>query len=77
MSNMDKICVCGKIRGNLNFTNWQRHLDNCKSRKTKSTSRPISSFFSAPKKVRLEENSSLNGKVIFKIILSLNNIKYE
>lgn len=48
------MCVCGKNREQLNTTNWQRHLDNCKARKTKITSRPISSFFKTPKKIRMD-----------------------
>lgn len=59
------ICVCGKKREQLNITNWNRHLDNCKTRKTKISSRPISSFFPAPKKIRMNAKtnySSSNGK---------------
>lgn len=56
MSDINKICVCTKNRANLNFTNCQRYIDNCKSRKIMSTSRSITTFFSAPtpKKSRLE-----------------------
>lgn len=50
MSESEKLmCVCGKKRENLNITNWKRHLDNCKQRKTKITSRSITSFFNTPK----------------------------
>ncbi|KAE9541314.1 hypothetical protein AGLY_004559 [Aphis glycines] len=55
--------VCGKKREQLNVTNWNRHLDNCKVRKTKISSRPISSFFPTPKKVEINartNNSSSN-----------------
>jgi len=43
------MCACSKRRENLILTNWQRHLDNCKKRKTKNTSRSITSFFNTPK----------------------------
>lgn len=59
------MCVCGKKREQLNITNWKRHLDNCKPRKTKISSRPISSFFPRPKKVRMNTESNYscsNGK---------------
>ncbi|XP_050063498.1 uncharacterized protein LOC126552725 isoform X21 [Aphis gossypii] len=50
MSESEKLmCVCGKKRENLNITNWKRHLDNCKQRKTKINSRSITSFFNTPK----------------------------
>ncbi|VVC24489.1 Hypothetical protein CINCED_3A017303 [Cinara cedri] len=55
MSNNTKTCVCGKVRGNLNLTNWQRHIDNCKARKTVKSSRSIASFFTISKKNQLEE----------------------
>lgn len=47
------MCVCGKKREQLNITNWKRHLDNCKARKIKISSRPISFFFPKPKKIRM------------------------
>jgi len=52
------ICICGKKREQLNSTNWKRHLDNCKVRKTKMSSRPISSFFPTPKKIRMDAGTS-------------------
>jgi len=62
------MCICGKKREQLNPTNWKRHLDYCKVRKNKMTSRPISFFFptpATPKKVRIDaetSNSCSNGK---------------
>lgn len=59
------MCICGKKREQMNPTNWKRHLDYCKIRKNKMTSRPISSFFPTPKKVRMDTETSnfcSNGK---------------
>lgn len=59
------MCVCGKKREQLHITNWNKHLDNCKTRKTKISCRPISSFFPGPKKVRMNTESNYscsNGK---------------
>jgi hypothetical protein len=60
MSETEKMlsCVCGKHRGKLNNTNWKRHLDNCKARKTITNSRSIISFFPGPKKVRVDTETS-------------------
>lgn len=58
------MCVCGK-REQLNITNWKRHLDNCKARKIKISSRSITSFFPTPKRVRMNTESNYscsNGK---------------
>lgn len=48
-------CTCGKIRGELNKTNWTRHLQSCvKKRKlsncnyTSVTNTTITSFFKPP-----------------------------
>jgi len=45
-------CKCGRIRGELNKTNWTRHLESCgKKKKLQSTS--ITSFFKLPVKTSL------------------------
>lgn len=76
MSNIDKSCVCGKKRGNINSTNWHRHLDHCSQIKTKQSNLSIKSFFSAPKKIKLDEDiisskfcSTSSGKCVLKVII--------
>jgi hypothetical protein len=27
------VCICGRERGNMNKTNWQRHIDSCALKK--------------------------------------------
>lgn len=51
---MNSHCACGKIRGELNKTNWTRHLQSCgKKRKFSncnytSVNTTITSFFKSP-----------------------------
>jgi hypothetical protein len=54
MSDIRKMCICGKNRGNSHITNWKKHLDYYKAKKTVMTSQSITSFFSVPKKAQLE-----------------------
>lgn len=42
---MDRTCVCGKKRVNINNTNWSRHLASCKKMKLSCSSPSVSSFF--------------------------------
>ena len=65
------MCVCGKKREQLNITNWKRHLDNCKVRKTKISSRSISSFFPTP--ITVQMNTGTNYSCSFgKYLLSFS-----
>lgn len=41
---MNSNCACGKQRDKLNSTNWKRHVDACKKRKTYGQN-SISKFF--------------------------------
>lgn len=36
-------CACGKSKGNMNTTNWQRHIDACKKKRKSVT--PLDHFF--------------------------------
>lgn len=38
-------CNCGKKRGSINSTNWERHLNACKKRKNISSMSSIIKFF--------------------------------
>lgn len=42
---MNSDCVCGKKRSNLNQTNWTRHVNACKKKKSCSTAHSISTYF--------------------------------
>lgn len=39
-------CICGKLKNNINSTNWLRHLNSCQTSKIKSKNTDILSFFS-------------------------------
>lgn len=41
-------CMCGKVRGVLNPTNWKRHVTSCKILKSKSKNSDILSFIKRP-----------------------------
>lgn len=68
MPKANKVCHCGKQRVNLNFTNWQRHIDHCVTRKTKKLNRSIQSFFSPPIKALEMETNSSNGKLTVSLL---------
>lgn len=48
MSPPSPVCICGKLRGEMNSTNWSRHMESCqKKRKQNSNSSSILKFFKA------------------------------
>lgn len=47
-SEKDILCACGKKKGNMNSTNWARHLTSCKTMTFKSKNTSILSFVKRP-----------------------------
>lgn len=39
------ICVCGKMKGDMNHTNWSRHLDSCKKKRKLNGTESIVKYF--------------------------------
>lgn len=63
-SNVVGLCVCGKKRENMNFTNWIRHTTTCKTLKISNTNVNISKFFkrSASTLTELNVKKTRSGK---------------
>jgi len=45
MSLVDEVCVCGKMQALMNITNWERHIQSCKKRKSVLSTAKLSTFF--------------------------------
>lgn len=39
------VYVCGKIKGDMNHTNWSRHLDSCKKKRKLNGTESIFKYF--------------------------------
>jgi len=60
-NNYSSVCLCGKKRLKLNFTNWKRHQDSCRISKLKKHNivNDLSNFYS--KKRGSDESEEIQG----------------
>lgn len=65
MSKINIECLCGKKKGVLNSTNWNRHVMSCKVMLSKKKCSDISSFFKRPATTGKNELNTMREKQRF------------
>lgn len=66
MSLVDEVCACGKIKALMNSTNWKRHIQSCKKRKSAFSNANLDTFF---KSARVSNDVSDKRKGILCLLL--------